>query len=110
MAQFQLSVMLLLPSELIATDIRTGFPNLVIQERRFIDQLVNSSFAEYNSSLSAEYIRPLRYADDFLQLIEVDLYDYFNEHPKIQLISCNVNIFTETELIRLNCHSKEHKD
>lgn len=110
MAQFQLSLMLLLPSAYIATDIRTGFPHLISQERLFIDQLVCSRFKEYNESLSSEFIRPLRYSDDFLQLIEEDLYDYFYNHPHIQLVSCNVNIFTETELLRLNSHSDSHKD
>lgn len=108
MAQFQLSVMLLVPSSHIATDIRTGFPNLISKERIFIDQLVLSRFKLYNESLTSMNVRPLRYADDFLQIIEEDLYDYYFQHQEIQLISCNVNIFTETQLIPLNSQSDTH--
>ncbi|XJS09697.1 hypothetical protein ACF3NG_05985 [Aerococcaceae bacterium WGS1372] len=110
MAQFELSVMLLVPSAYIATDIRTGFPNLISKERTMINQLIFSRFKQYNESLSSNAVRPLLYADNFLQIVEEDLYSYFNQHLDIEVISCNVNIFTETELIPLNSQIDSHKN
>lgn len=94
-AEFQLSLMLLAPSSFIATDIRTGFPNLISNERLNIDQLVVGEFNSYCRSNDSSVVRPLLFADNYLQLVENDLADYFNNHESIQLISCNIQLFTD---------------
>lgn len=94
-AQFQLSLMLLVPSSLIATDIRTGFPNLVSNERIIIDQFVLMQFEDYNKNADSQKLRPLLYADNFLQIIEDDLFNYYQTHDEIELVSCNLNLFTD---------------
>lgn len=94
-AQFQLSLMLLVPSSLIATDIRTSFPNLVSNERIIIDQFVLMQFEDYNKNADSQKLRPLLYADNFLQIIEDDLFNYYQTHDEIELVSCNLNLFTD---------------
>lgn len=91
--------MLVVPSSYIATDIRTGFPNLVSKERSYLDKLIIKNFEDYNRNLPAEEQRPLIYADNFLQIIEEELYDYYFNHQDIELVSCNVNIYTEAQSI-----------
>ncbi|MBZ6526484.1 hypothetical protein HYQ40_01755 [Aerococcaceae bacterium DSM 111021] len=94
-AQFQLSLMLLVPSSYIATDIRSGFPNLISNERLNIDQLVIDKFEEYNQDNHCRTMRPLVYADNFLKLIEDDLLNYYNYHHEIELASCNIMLYTD---------------
>lgn len=89
-AQFKLTLMLLVPKSHIATDIRTGFPNLMHEDREQIEEVIEAHFADY--SASAEALRPLIYADQFLQQLEEPLALYFEQHSALQIMSANIEI------------------
>lgn len=96
-AQFQLSLMLLVPSSHIATDIRTGFPSLVRNKRLTIDELVLREFVSYTEKNDCESMRPLIYADNILQSIEAVLANFFSHYSEMEVVSCNISLFAESD-------------
>lgn len=95
--EFKIHFMLRAPRSHIATDIRTGFPNLIKQDREVLDSLVHDHFIYYtNFVVNGEVMRPLTFIDEFLLSLESRILDIFaDELKELFLESTSVTVFTD---------------
>lgn len=94
-AELSLTLLLLVPVENIATDIISGFPSLMQQERDAINDYILDTMINFQENSAIQNLRPLVYADKLVQEIEKDTKEYFHKHPRIELMSASVSIQTD---------------
>ena len=108
--EFKIHFMLRAPRSHIATDIRTGFPNLIKGDRDVLDSLVKDHFIYYtNFVVNGEAMRPLTFIDEFLLSLESRILDVFaDELEELFLESTSVTVFTDilTQQLSWRKHSR----
>lgn len=95
LGQFTINLILLVPSQYIATDIQTGFPQLMQSIRESLDNYLSKAYEEYQQSEAARNLRPLQFIDGFMMMIEPRIQLFIDNHPQINLDSLSVEIFSE---------------
>lgn len=95
--EFKIHFLLRVPRSHIATDIRTGFPNLIQSDREILDTLVQDCFIYYiNDIVQGKAMRPLTFIDEFLALLEPQIINIFKQDlDELFLESTSVSIFSD---------------
>ncbi|MBG9982294.1 hypothetical protein HZY86_04120 [Aerococcaceae bacterium DSM 111020] len=95
--EFKIHFLLRVPRSHIATDIRTGFPYLMREDREQLEEMIDQHFIYYiNEVVQGEAIRPLTFIDGFLESLEIKILELFATDLKnLYLESTSVSIFTD---------------
>lgn len=96
--RFTINLIILAEKNHIATDIRTGFPQLMSQDRLLIDRYVNRQLIHFKNKVIETNPRPLRLIDEFLIELEPSLQATVDNVQGIELDSLSVDIFVDAYL------------
>lgn len=96
LGQFALTLHLRVPSERIATDIRTGYPSLIQRDRITIDHFFLTHLSNYERSHPlTDQRRILSYMDDWLQILWGNLPELLKQLPNLEIDSLSVETFID---------------
>lgn len=104
--RFTINLILLTDKSHIATDIRTGFPQLMNQDRLLLDRYVNRQLIHFKNKFTEADSRPLRLIDDFLIELEPRLQETIDTIQGIELDSLSVDIFVDAYLPQMQQQKK----
>lgn len=95
LGSFQLHFMLKVPRSHIAIDLKSGFPNLMEEERRFLERVVRRHFQDFLSRKSDQASSPLVLVDQFLREL-ADLLPVLEKfHPTLAFEGVDVSLFLD---------------
>lgn len=93
--QCEIHLMILADRQRIATDIRTGFPQLVREDRVVIHQLVYNIVDALKAKDYYQTLRPLQQVDQVLIELEPALRKYMAIQGTLSLDSLSVQVYAE---------------
>lgn len=96
LGQFTLTLYLKVPSDRIATDIRTGYPSLMQRDRIMIDHFFLNHLSNYERNYPLKKpLRILSYMDDWLETLWSSLPKLLDQLPQIEIDSISIESFTD---------------